>query len=368
VGSAVAVAGLLLGRFGATVAFGLSEPIAVAAVLAAALAWLRRSWLAACGACFVAALARPEAWPLLVVTAVLLWRRDVRLRARLWAATAGACLPMAWLLPDWLATGDPLRSMHRDGRSAGPSHAAHPALAVLSEAARCLPATAWVLVAVAVAIAWRRRDRATGQLLAVGIGWIAMEAAAAAAHLSSSQPRYLAPALALLSVCAGSGVGVLVHLATQLPLSWRRCCGVAASCGLLAMALPPQAASAARAWTADERWGAAEQGLQHRPFVARLPAKCLPLATGSLQVPAVAWAFELPLDAVRALSVPSAGTAPAAASHDAAPRGFTRWFAVRLPAGGWTVWRPRRCAAGRPLGRSPVRRTGLATIRPRQQR
>ena len=60
---------------------------------------------------FLACLLRPEVFPFLAIYAVWLWRADPALR-RLTAGLAVG-LPLLWLVPDWIGSGDPFGAGHK---------------------------------------------------------------------------------------------------------------------------------------------------------------------------------------------------------------------------------------------------------------
>ena len=90
---------------------GLGEPILVALTLAVALLAMDRRHGAAWACAVAAGLLRPEAWPLLVVGGVWLWRHEARLRPAV--VTAAVVVPLLWFLPDLVASGDPLTGVDR---------------------------------------------------------------------------------------------------------------------------------------------------------------------------------------------------------------------------------------------------------------
>jgi hypothetical protein len=90
---------------------GLGEPILVALTLAAALLAIDRRPGAAWACAVAAGLLRPEAWPLLAVGGIWLWRNEARLRPAV--AGAALALPLLWFVPDLLASGDVLTGIDR---------------------------------------------------------------------------------------------------------------------------------------------------------------------------------------------------------------------------------------------------------------
>ena len=154
-------------------------------------------------ACFVGcALLRVETWPFLIALAV--W---AGWRWRLVAASAAVvCL---WFVPEWLASGQLLRSADRAlvPSPGQPALADFPALASLGDA---LPLLFWPL-ALAVVFAPRR-----AQLwAAVGAAWIALVALMAQLGFSGEW-RYAVPGAAAIALAGGAGVAARPRVAMAL--------------------------------------------------------------------------------------------------------------------------------------------------------
>ena len=166
-----------------------------------------------------AALGRPDAWPLTGLYAIIVWRREPRLRAA--AVAAIALAPALWLGPPWLATGKPLSAGERANRLTEASLAAAdvPALAVLRLTGELLALPVLLAAGVAVVaalVATRGRWQAPGLeaprptlwLAAAACAWIAMVAALTQAGFTGNE-RYLAPAIASVGVLGAAGAGVI---------------------------------------------------------------------------------------------------------------------------------------------------------------
>ena len=191
----VAAAGVALtGGLATQAAVGGEAPLLLAFALAGAEAWragrLRTALL--CGA--ACAMLRVEAWPFLAVAGMLAWRREPRARASL--AALAVLVPAAWFVPEWIGSGDPLRSGTRALEPAvGDRPAGVPAFAALAAAAGLV---LWPLWAGLLA-------RAVRPLAAVGAAWILLVAAMAQAGFSG-EPRYLLPGAALLAIAGAAGL------------------------------------------------------------------------------------------------------------------------------------------------------------------
>jgi hypothetical protein len=152
----------------------------------------------------LACLMRPELFLFVALYAVWLWR--VEPDRRLLVAALMVVIPLAWLVPDWIGSGDPLDggSQARSEPKWSLSHADQPWLRALDRVNNHAGLALELMAVVAIAAAVARRQRA---VLALAL------AAAAAAGLYvamtqagfSGNPRYVLPALVILSVLAGVG-------------------------------------------------------------------------------------------------------------------------------------------------------------------
>jgi hypothetical protein len=307
-------------------------------------------------ALLVAALLRPEAWPFLIVAvAVAAYREPRRARAAAYASAVLLLVPVAWFVPDWASTGDPLRSLHRDTLPTvgGPLRAAQPAVAVLREAGRSLPDAAWraalVAVVIALAIALLARRWRGVLVAAAGAGWIAVEAVATQRHASSGDTRYLLPGLVVVATLAGAAPGMvarsIIGRAGRVPAA----VAAAASVAIVAVTMIPRQDDAVlrRAWRWQARQSAALRALRPLADVRALPADgCSHLMTGDLQVPAVAWATGRPLQQVGPPRAPDGLVVAENGARTRIPRGFSVVARVGPPATGWTWWAGPRCRHG----------------------
>ena len=187
-----AAAAVLTGGFVRHAAVGDAEPLLVALALGALLLALDGRHRAALGVAGLAALVRPETWPF--VAAYALWRRD---RAALVLAVV---VPLAWFVPEWIGSGELLRSSDRARipNPGQPATADVPALETLAGAARVafVPAVLLALLA-----------RGPARVIAVaGAGWIALVAAMSQAGFSGEE-RYVMPGAALLAVAGAAAAG-----------------------------------------------------------------------------------------------------------------------------------------------------------------
>jgi hypothetical protein len=172
---------------------------------------------------FVLALAggllRPEAWPL--VAGYGLWLAFTR-RERLWLVGAGGVVLLAaWLIPEYLGSGDLLRAADRAliPVSGSPAQAGFPFGAVFTNAARALIVPVYVGAVAAVALDRRATilalaGLATAFMVCVGIG--------AEIGFTGNQRYVIVPAgiVAVLSGVGWVGLGRLAGERAGRPAAW----------------------------------------------------------------------------------------------------------------------------------------------------
>jgi hypothetical protein len=188
-------------------------------------------------AVFLACLLRPEVFPFLALYAAWLWREEPHLR-RLTAGLAVA-LPALWIVPDWLASGDPLGAGRKASSEPHWSLAAkdQPWLAALQRTDRIagLPLELGPFVAAAFAV--YRRDWRVLALAGVAIAWVALVVAMTQAGFSGST-RYFVPAVVIASMLTGLAIAWTVAAVAK-----RHVLAGAAVAVTLALAVAP--------WTVD---------------------------------------------------------------------------------------------------------------------
>ena len=266
--AAAAVAGT--GRFVGLSASGLAEAAALALALAGAEAWRGgrpRLALAAGTAC---ALLRVEAWPFLALAGTVAWRRRPQDRPLL--AALAVAVPLAWLGPELVGSGELLRSAAR-ARVPGAGHpalAAAPALAAVGEAARQVLWPLWIGLALLAGRALRGRDPAARAALApaaAGATWVAVVAAMAQAGFSG-EARYSLPGAALVSLSGAVGLGGLVRRPQARPLGAVAVAALAVAAWVGPVrALPAVRAEQARHWQLQADLARAVEAAGGRPAV-----------------------------------------------------------------------------------------------------
>jgi hypothetical protein len=199
-GGALAAVGVALaGGFALETSRGGEAPLVIAGALGAIACWRAGRLRAALALGAACALLRVEAWPFVALAGVVAWRRDPG--ARVLVAALAVCIPAAWFVPEWLGSGDVLRSGSRARipNPGQPALADVPALASLWAAAKLLLIPLWIGVALAV------REQRARALAAAGGAWVALVALMAQAGFSG-EPRYALPGVALLAVAGAAGL------------------------------------------------------------------------------------------------------------------------------------------------------------------
>ena len=173
----------------------------------------------------VAALLRPEMWPILFVYGCYLVWQDRSRRTVTTVLSGGALVMALWFVPEYVGSGNFLRaaSRAREANPDSPAFAAHPFIAVVERSYGVLTFPVYVGALIAVVVAARTRDRlvlamagaAAGLMLAVAL----MTEAGFAGNL-----RYVALPASLVCVLAGIGCVRLGELAWR----WRGVVPVAA--------------------------------------------------------------------------------------------------------------------------------------------
>jgi hypothetical protein len=174
----------------------------IALALAGVLAWRAERPRAALACGVGCALLRVEAWPFLLAYGIVLWRTRPQGRALLVACAAA--VPALWFVPEWLGSGDLLRSgaRARVPNPGQPATEAVPALAALREAATLPLWPLWIGALFA--------PRAARPLLFAGLAWIALVAVMAQAGFSG-EPRYSLPGAALVAIAGAAGLVAFVR-------------------------------------------------------------------------------------------------------------------------------------------------------------
>jgi len=315
---------------------GLSEPLLVALVLGAIDRAISRRHGQALGLGLAAALLRPEVWPFLAAYGLYLWPRAPRLRTPMLGVAAA--IPILWLVPDLLGSGDPLTGAERAREATGTP--LHEGIESIGRSLELPLAALWVGAVAAMASARRRGEAELVVIGAVAIAWVAIVAVLAAAGYAGL-PRFAAPAAAIACVLGAVG---MVRVARAVA-GHRQPAALALAAALLAALVIQGGVRAAELPGEVER--AADYGRsidRLRQLVAddvgptRLTG-CPPVSTTDfLSETALAWELDLPITDIHPhyLTVPSEGAAIVdEADPDAATRGIE---ATAMPLGRVGEW------------------------------
>jgi len=215
IAGAIAAAGFLLSEsfLEYLTPLGMSEPLLAGLILLAFERHLDDKYSQAYGLLFAGLLLRPETFPFFVTYSLFLWKRSKR--SLPWIVALFVSLPVFWLLPDYLSTGNWLRSEQRAGMptQGGPLLTSHPWLAVIESGfnAVLLPIVVGAVIAIAYAVVAyvKRRDdvgeRPLQAMSVLCVGWLLEESVITQAHASSGDQRYMIVAYAAGCVLAGVG-------------------------------------------------------------------------------------------------------------------------------------------------------------------
>jgi hypothetical protein len=294
-GAIAAVALILSDEFIFNFARGNSEGILVALVLWAVERHLDGRYDHAFLLGFGAALLRPEVWPFWGLYGLWLLYRDRDVRTAALVFGSGALAIVLWFVPEYLGSGDWLRAASR-ARDPNPDSAAFadsPFLEVFVRSAAILSVPVYVGAAIAVVVAWRRRDRVPLALAAMAT--ILMVAVALMTEAGfAGNLRYVALPAAFLCVLAGAGWVEVVR-------RW----GAIVAVVVVAAAVPFVAADVDKLrydWEVVE-YEANFYGPNLKALIGKAGGEqriksCGRVFTGAFQVPSVAWRLHLHLDEV----------------------------------------------------------------------
>jgi hypothetical protein len=322
-------------------AHGNEAPLAVAAMLWAVERHLDGSRRAAVALGVVACLMRPEVFPFLVLYCAWAWRAEPATR-RVTAAGA-VILPVLWLIPEWIGSGQPLGAgaQARSEPSWSLSRLDHPWLELLSRAHETLGPALEAGVAAALVLAWRARDRAVLALGGVAVAWVALVALMTQSGFSGNA-RYLLPATVIACLLTGVALGGLLRTSRHsLPAAM-----AAVALGALVVsaatdrvpALERQAGTAERTAQLDRELATAVDRMGGGDAVVARGAPAMDRAF----VPRMAWLTTLPIGQIERRSrrqglVFAAGRrnpVTLVAQSTPAPAG-------KLVVGRWKVYEPR---------------------------
>jgi hypothetical protein len=181
-----------------------------------------------------AGLLRPELWPFLLLYG--LWLMWTEPRTRVLVVASGALTVIAWVVPEYLGSGDFMRAASR-AREPNPDSAAFadfPFAETFRRSAAVLMAPLLLGAAIALARGWVARDRV--RLILGGVATALMVAVAAMTQAGfAGNLRYVALPAALVCVLAGAG---WIELVRDAAGRWGRLAATAVAVALAAAAAP----------------------------------------------------------------------------------------------------------------------------------
>jgi hypothetical protein len=222
------------------VGHGNEAPLAVALMLWALERHLdgRRDHALALGA--LACLARPELFPFVALYTLLLWRSEPAPRVRMLAAGLLVLVPLAWIVPEWVGSGNPLDAADqaRGEPSWSLSRAEEPWRRALVRVHNHAGVGLELLSLVTVAFALRRRERTVLVLAAAAVAEVVLYVAMTEAGFSGNA-RYVLPALVVLCLLGAVGAARLASLTAQPGRRVAAAIGAAAVAGAILLAAAP---------------------------------------------------------------------------------------------------------------------------------
>ncbi len=288
---------------------GLSEPLLVALLLGAIEAHLVRARWVAFGLLVAAALLRPEAWPFLLGYGVWIWRAG---GARVAIAVGLAAVPLLWLGPDLIGSGNAISGAERAARADDEGPLTN-GLEALWRAGTLAPAALLAALAVWFVAARRgRREPAEGEreiavLAALALAWVAIVFAMSLLGFAGL-PRFSAPAGAVFCVLGAVALVLLAERGGALRLvAALAALALVAQGGFRAVGLGHAVGDAVAIHRSVEGMREVVDTLGPEPF-----ARCGAVTTSDLDSqPALAWELERHVSEVslRRASVPAQGIA-----------------------------------------------------------
>ncbi|MDQ3587327.1 MAG: hypothetical protein M3375_03110 [Actinomycetota bacterium] len=200
-------------RWGLLIAQGFTEPLAAGLLLWGIERHLDGHRGHAFFLGFLVALNRPEFWPLLGLYAVFVWLKEPEHRALV--AGCLVLLPVMWLVPEWIGSGDPL-SAGKQARSEPAwslSRQEHPWLAALHRSAGLMLHPLKLCALFGLVWGIHRRNWAIIAMGGAVAFWLVLVSIMTQGGFSGN-PRYFLLAVGLTTVLAGIGVARLVAIAS----------------------------------------------------------------------------------------------------------------------------------------------------------
>jgi 4-amino-4-deoxy-L-arabinose transferase-like glycosyltransferase len=188
---------------GVTALYGSSEPLLLVLVLAAVECHLLGRDRHAFVLLGVAGLIRPEVWPIIVVLAIVWWRRNGRPDVLVLASVT--LPPAVWFAMTWLGSGSPFTQLR-----GAPGGYYDGGIAALGGATGAIALPALGLAAFAAIDAVRRHEREITLVAIVAVGWVLIVATMTQLGYPGTRRYFAAPA-ALLALLAGVATARLLR-------------------------------------------------------------------------------------------------------------------------------------------------------------
>jgi hypothetical protein len=297
-------------------AVGLAEPLTAGLALLAVERHLDRRYGQTAALIYVCVLLRPEYAFFLLGYVAVVWGRVPR--ARVWLVAGVVALPVLFFLPDYVGSGDWLRSARRAAlpSEGGARLSSDPGLAALQAAARQVIVPVLIGVGLAAMLATRafykrREDGVTLGLIGLSAALLLWEAALTQVGKSAGDARYLIVGYSLGCVIAGVGWSRAVAVVAGL---WQtRRTAVRITTAAVVVAIAPfvgfELAHYPRA-TRGMYYQAHKDG-QLQAVISRIGRsrllECGPVMADTYQVAAIAWDLDVPMSRVTVIAPPPGG-------------------------------------------------------------
>jgi hypothetical protein len=302
---------------------------------------------------FLACLLRPEVAPFIgVYGAYLFWKQPEVRRLAIGLAIA---LPVLWLVPEWIGSGNPLGAGQKATGEPPWSLSLRdkPWLAALERAHSLIGLALEIGVIAAVVLAIRSREKTVLWLAGAAAAWVGLIVLMTQLGFSGNSRYFLVP-LAIACVVGAAGAGKLVMLAPSTPVQAAVAAVILVGAGLY---VSPRLERLDRQAKSVERLAKLQSDLEtavDRAGGAKAIEKPYPTVNRGF-VTRMAWEVKVPIGDVEAAS--GEGVVFAARSHQA---GSQPRPAAALQAGPLAGLRPARL---RPRGDAgPLDRVGDAAL------
>lgn len=353
-GVIAAMALFISSQFIRNMTLGNSEGLLVAFTLWAIERHLDGKYRQAFALGFLSALLRPEIWPFLGLYGLWLLLIDRDRRTLVLVVTCGVLIPLLWLLPEYWGSGNFWRAADRAQQPSpnSPAFADFPFWQVIKNTWPLMLTPVKAAAAFALVVAgWQwfkhRRDLAVLAVFGLAVLWICEIALMTQAGFSGN-PRYIILGTTLIAVIGGVGFGRAVDIASavvvRLARGGKNANWLAIGTGVVACVV---LLAATYHWAGPRfrSFGNLDRALRYQAQLridleksldkvggGEYFAQCGQMATGTYQVPMVAWYVDRHTNEVglepgehgSVVASRSTGAAPWAPAGDTFPWGYTK--------------------------------------------